>query len=435
MTKLPAATHSGCGIAISTLGYGMSFRDFRSTNAEEIQHFLSSIHVENRYTVSSPGRIRIFGHDLDGFSYYRTSGTVRSTLACDRIGDGCVIHSVIDGAAELWRAGRPVRYGPGSAGPLSPAESTRIKTPGNLALKTIIIDSTLIDTLCAKWLGCPIDGPVTFEHRPFSKEVQQLWDAVTWSLDQLLTISSPSEIALHGLIEYAVSLLLQGHPHNFSSYLEKRETLDDEKFELATKFIEENVHLDITPADVEAHIECNSRVLHKAFCERAGGPPSLFIYMARVARKHRHSSDALAIADIGRESGGRNMGLHSEESLKRQDHGREPLAQRKIELLHHHINSSLGNPVTVDQLARLVGMSRQRFSASFKQSFGVTPGQYMIVERLEWARRLLTSTSDSIAHIAIETGFSSQAHLTSVLRKYDGVTPKQLRMSSGYRRR
>jgi transcriptional regulator GlxA family with amidase domain len=428
----------------------MSFRDFRSTKAEEIQHFLSSIHVENKFSISSPGRIRISGHDLGAFSFYRTSGSIRYALTADRPGPACVIHSVIDGVAEFWRDGQSVVYGAGAAAPLSAAKSTRIRNHESLALKTVIIDSALIDQLCAKWLGRALDGPVVFAHRPFCKELQQLWDSVVWSFDKLLASDHQVDLALHGLVEYAVGLLLQRHPHNFSAYLDQREMLNEQQIKDAQKFIDDNAHLGITPADVAAHIGSSMRKLNQAFCEKLGGPPGFAIYMARMVRAHRLLSEAegaSSIIDIARQLGFVDLARFSEtykirfdgagnEALRRARNPEGPrsnLTPQKIDLLRHYINASLGNPITTTQLASLVGLGRQQFHTAFKEAFGISPGQYVILERLEWARWLLRNTTDNIAHIAVETGFSSQSHLTTSLRRYDGVTPKQLRESSRFR--
>ena len=103
------------------------------------------------------------------------------------------------------------------------------------------------------------------------------------------------------------------------------------------------------------------------------------------------------------------------------------LTSAKIDLLRHHINVSLGRSLTVKGLAALVGMSPQSFAIAFKESFKVTPAQYVLMERVKWARWLLINTDAPISAIAAETGFSSQSHLTSVLRHRINETPYELR--------
>jgi AraC family transcriptional regulator len=47
--------------------------------------------------------------------------------------------------------------------------------------------------------------------------------------------------------------------------------------------------------------------------------------------------------------------------------------------------------------------------------------------RLAAAERLLGESDLSIAAVAYASGFSSQSHLTTTMRKYKNLTPAQLR--------
>jgi AraC family transcriptional regulator len=63
----------------------------------------------------------------------------------------------------------------------------------------------------------------------------------------------------------------------------------------------------------------------------------------------------------------------------------------------------------------------------FKKSTGLAPHQYVMTRRLEKAKDLLHHTKKTIADIAIQTGFSDQSHLTRLLRRHTGLTPKEIR--------
>ncbi|ERL99619.1 hypothetical protein Q644_09955, partial [Brucella intermedia 229E] len=85
-------------------------------------------------------------------------------------------------------------------------------------------------------------------------------------------------------------------------------------------------------------------------------------------------------------------------------------------------------PVSVRDMADLVGISAGHFSTSFRNSFGQTPHQYLMGGlKLDEAERLLKKTSMSIRDIARHLSFSSQSHLTTALRKYRQLTPGELR--------
>jgi AraC family transcriptional regulator len=73
----------------------------------------------------------------------------------------------------------------------------------------------------------------------------------------------------------------------------------------------------------------------------------------------------------------------------------------------------------------VAGMSQYYFASLFKQSMGVTPWQYVMQQRLERAKELLTQRDRSIVEIALQCGFKSQSHFTQQFRKFTGVTPKR----------
>ncbi|TIV63647.1 MAG: helix-turn-helix transcriptional regulator, partial [Mesorhizobium sp.] len=61
------------------------------------------------------------------------------------------------------------------------------------------------------------------------------------------------------------------------------------------------------------------------------------------------------------------------------------------------------------------------------KTFGVSPYQSVLLLRLDFAEKLLTDSRMSITDIADLSGFSSQSHFTTMMRKYRHVTPQQVR--------
>ena len=72
-------------------------------------------------------------------------------------------------------------------------------------------------------------------------------------------------------------------------------------------------------------------------------------------------------------------------------------------------------------------MSPYYFSRLFKQSTRLSPHQYIIQQRIEWAKRLLADARLPIAAIAYSIGFPSQGHFTKTFRRWVGTTPRQYR--------
>lgn len=98
----------------------------------------------------------------------------------------------------------------------------------------------------------------------------------------------------------------------------------------------------------------------------------------------------------------------------------QPHHLRKID---RFIERNIEGVLRIDDLARLVGLSRYHFLRCFKRATGVSPMQYVLAARVDRARRLLAEGAESIAAIAYATGFSSQSHLNTTFKRHLGVTP------------
>jgi AraC family transcriptional regulator len=67
------------------------------------------------------------------------------------------------------------------------------------------------------------------------------------------------------------------------------------------------------------------------------------------------------------------------------------------------------------------------FARLFKQAFGMPVHQFILQSRIDSARLKLVSNSCSLAEIASECGFSSQAHFSSAFRRFVGTSPGDFR--------
>jgi AraC family transcriptional regulator len=91
------------------------------------------------------------------------------------------------------------------------------------------------------------------------------------------------------------------------------------------------------------------------------------------------------------------------------------------------IHANLSWNITLEELADETGLSQGYLVAAFKEATGRPPHRYLLEQRVERAKVLLADPNQIITQIALDVGFSSQSHLTSVFRRLTGVTP------NGYR--
>lgn len=110
--------------------------------------------------------------------------------------------------------------------------------------------------------------------------------------------------------------------------------------------------------------------------------------------------------------------------------GEQGLSSRQREILLAFITEELASDLSIERMGSLLGLSAFQLSRRFKASFGVSPHRFVLDRRIHTAMLLLRSgKARSIAQIALEVGFSNQAHLTQAFRKHTGLTPGQVRFS------
>jgi len=81
----------------------------------------------------------------------------------------------------------------------------------------------------------------------------------------------------------------------------------------------------------------------------------------------------------------------------------------------------------LNDMAAAAELSRWYFARCFLKDFGQTPHRWLLAQRLDRAKGLLIETEDSLNNIAGLCGFSSQSHMTTLMRKQTGLTPSAWR--------
>ena len=98
--------------------------------------------------------------------------------------------------------------------------------------------------------------------------------------------------------------------------------------------------------------------------------------------------------------------------------------------LHHlveHIDGHLVLTPSLSDMGTRVGMSPSHFARKFRQSTGLSLHRFVNRRRIHASLESLKEQSEPLAHIALELGFSSQAHFTHVFSGLTGMTPAKYR--------
>jgi transcriptional regulator GlxA family with amidase domain len=91
------------------------------------------------------------------------------------------------------------------------------------------------------------------------------------------------------------------------------------------------------------------------------------------------------------------------------------------------METNIEEPLSTDDIANLVGLSRRQLERLFKQYLGSLPSRYYLELRLRRARQLLLETNHSIVQVGLMCGFSSGSHFSTAFGSLFGNTPREER--------
>jgi AraC family transcriptional regulator len=94
-----------------------------------------------------------------------------------------------------------------------------------------------------------------------------------------------------------------------------------------------------------------------------------------------------------------------------------------------YIEEHLAEPISLEALARLVGLSACYFCRAFRQSLGMPPQRYQLSQRIERAKTLLAKRAASVTDVSLTVGYNDTSAFCTAFRRIAGLTP------SAYRRR
>ena len=106
------------------------------------------------------------------------------------------------------------------------------------------------------------------------------------------------------------------------------------------------------------------------------------------------------------------------------------LSPAKLRWLDQYIESTLSHPIGLAELAEQVGLSEYHFCRVFKGATGMTPYNYVLRKRIEFARQCLRKDHGSIQDVAFLTGFGDPIQFAKQFKRFNGVTPSAYRLNS-----
>jgi AraC family transcriptional regulator len=106
--------------------------------------------------------------------------------------------------------------------------------------------------------------------------------------------------------------------------------------------------------------------------------------------------------------------------------GQGGLAPLRLRQVQDYIQDTLGQPITLEEMANVACVSTYHFCRLFRQSTGLSPNQYVISQRVRRAQELLQAGGLGVGQVARAVGYQSAEHFARLFRRHTGVLPHQL---------
>ncbi|MFN3492433.1 MAG: helix-turn-helix domain-containing protein [Anaerolineales bacterium] len=118
---------------------------------------------------------------------------------------------------------------------------------------------------------------------------------------------------------------------------------------------------------------------------------------------------------------GQLLKRYTDSPFREQKIGNEKTAIQKA---RQYIEEHFYLQVSLKDLANHAGFSPYYFLRAFRKEVGMPPHEYLENIRIRHAQKLIEAGA-TLAHAAVEIGFSSQSHMTRSFKKIIGITPGQ----------
>jgi AraC family transcriptional regulator len=274
----------------------------------------------------------------------------------------------------------------------------------------------------------PPPGYVSYDFEDFSvytaKQPRSVWELHTHNCTQITVALSPARV--------------RGEWVGTAGAIVRREMCGDMAW-IVPPGMPHMIHFDQS-ADL-IHLYLTESLFHETIEDtppdfQESIVPSLLVrdpYLVEMARAFYAETRADAVSKLYMQSVAAITAVHlrrrySSNARTSRDYrgGLGPLRERR---LRAYIDESLGESLSLDDLAKVAQVSPNYLISLFRQSMGLTPHQYLLQQRIARAKHLLADSRRSFSEIAAACGFLDGSQFSTVFRKYTGGTPTEYRQS------
>ncbi len=167
--------------------------------------------------------------------------------------------------------------------------------------------------------------------------------------------------------------------------------------------------------------------VHDPVCEH------LVMVIAEEARLSEHAAQPMIVESVASALALRLLGRFSASGPMRLS-VQGALTGRAFEQVRAYMEDNVGTRITLQDLARVAGVSRFHFARQFRLRTGESPMGYLLRSRIERAKPMLRRSESKVSDIAANLGFADQSHFTRTFRRMVGMSPSEFARLGKFRR-
>jgi AraC-like DNA-binding protein len=193
------------------------------------------------------------------------------------------------------------------------------------------------------------------------------------------------------------------------------------------------IHVRITSADLFAHLKI-ARAREAVRVRRLGPDPSIErLAQALVAVENMQADfSALYINAIGVAIVTRLITLlTATRNVTGTGPAKAVLPRWRLQRVIGYVHTHLAQPIRLSDMAKAAGLTPMHFARQFRAATGIRPHDYLLRRRVERAQELLRESANTLVEVALSVGFQTQAHFTTVFKRFTGETPHRWRANVG----
>ena len=88
-----------------------------------------------------------------------------------------------------------------------------------------------------------------------------------------------------------------------------------------------------------------------------------------------------------------------------------------------YINNHITGKLSIDALSQIAFMSKASFFRAFKHEMGISPVDYIIKQRVNFAKQLMSNPYNSVSEACFKAGFNNLNYFSRTFKKLEGITP------------